>query len=78
MCKVSGPKLQPIIFWSIYDSICKTSVVRAVTKEGSRSDVSDPCLHTRSDLSEHVWVTVEAVYSDDCISVNKLFNQHAS
>ena len=51
------------------------SVVRAITQEGSRSDVSDPCLHTRSDLSEHVWITVEAVYTDDSISVNKPFNK---
>ena len=47
------------------------SIVRAVTKECPRSNISDPCLDTRSDLGEHVRITVEAVDSDDGISVNR-------
>ena len=60
-------KIHPIIFLSESDAL----IVRAVTQEGSRSNISDPCLDSRSDLGEHVRITVEAVDSDDGISVNR-------
>ena len=59
-------KIHPIIFLSESDAL----IVRAVTKECPRSNISDPCLDSRSDLGEHIGITVEAVDSDDGISVN--------